>query len=364
MQKVALTTPCFSEADAVSNDIRAMYELLLGKKHQVKVFAESVQAQDIPVDDITKMPDFLKSGNDVCMYHHSSSWPKGLDIFTKLKCRKVLRYHNITPASFFESINLDFVTACRKGRKETKELIKSGCDLFMADSHYNSQELIENGANGEHCCVVPPFHTIERLNTLEPDDAVLESLLDGRTNVLMVGRVAPNKGHLDLVEAFAAYYYGYNPFSRLVIVGKVDERLGSYVARINSSINNHGLQDSVLLTDMVSDEALKAYYLCAHVFCILSEHEGFCVPLVESMSMRVPIVASSSSAVPETLGEAGILWEEKSPELIAGSIHHLTSHEQTSYGFAAAGARRYDQVFALTKIEKAFLAALKGMLNK
>src|SRR5262249_31964335 len=144
---------------------------------------------------------------------------------------------------------------------------------------------------------------------------------------LMVGRVAPNKGHLALLDAFAAYQRDYDRMSRLIIVGKEDDRLGIYTRMVRLRVLELGLQDAVFFAGSVSDSALQSYYLTAGAFAILSEHEGFCVPLVEAMAMKLPIVALGSTAIPGTLGKAGLIWEEPVPELFAESFHQIVTDE-------------------------------------
>jgi glycosyltransferase involved in cell wall biosynthesis len=103
---------------------------------------------------------------------------------------------------------------------------------------------------------------------------------------------------------------------------------------------------------------LKAWYVVADVFVTASEHEGFCVPLVEAMSMKLPITAYASSAIPETLGDAGIVWKERNPSLMAESIDFFLRNSTVRNALGVRGLRRYESNFTNRKIEAVFLQAM------
>jgi glycosyltransferase involved in cell wall biosynthesis len=114
----------------------------------------------------------------------------------------------------------------------------------------------------------------------------------------------------------------------------------------------------VKFTGGVSDNALKAFYQSANVFMTTSEHEGFCVPLVEAMAMKVAIVAYASSAIPGTVGDVGLVWKERNPYLLAESINSIASDSNLSRALGEMGRRRYERYFTNRKIEAEFLSAL------
>jgi glycosyltransferase involved in cell wall biosynthesis len=191
---------------------------------------------------------------------------------------------------------------------------------------------------------------------------ILDTYTDGKVNILMVGRVSPNKGHVALLEAFATYYYHYNNNCRLLIVGKGGEGLSPYSALLLRAVSSLGLEDSVVFTGGVTDEALKAYYMVADAFMITSEHEGFCVPLVEAMAMKLPIMAYASTAIPGTVGDAGLVWAERDPYLLAESLDLLVKDKTISGALRIKGRRRYEEKFTNERIEAEFLSALDSLL--
>src|SRR6185436_8481047 len=131
--------------------------------------------------------------------------------------------HNVTPAHFFHNYSSSDEQLCLTGREQLKDMIQCKCDLFLSASAFNMNELIALGAPPEKSFVSPPFHRIDRLSSLPADERVSAKYADGKINVLSVGRVAPHKGHLTLLETFAQYYFNCNRNARLIIVGKGGE---------------------------------------------------------------------------------------------------------------------------------------------
>jgi glycosyltransferase involved in cell wall biosynthesis len=174
----------------------------------------------------------------------------------------------------------------------------------------------------------------------------------------MVSRIAPHKGHEALIEAFGAYYLDYNRESRLIIVGKEEPPFKIYSTRLRELTSFMLLDGSVVFTGGTTGEELRAYYLLANVFAIASEHEGFCVPVVEAMAMKVPVVAYGSSAVPATLGDAGILLRERGPYMMAEAIDRIIKDEELGVAFGIKGRQRYEQHFTNEKIEQALFESL------
>lgn len=362
MTRIAILTPSMTTGDAVSNDVLGMYDVLKQHGYEVRVFAEGWTIDRPRVSPSPQIGSFLKKPGDILLYHYSRGWDPGLDLLRDLKCRKIIKYHNVTPPEFLADYNSDFAAMCLEGRQQLALIARSASDLYLSDSAYNMRELVSEGAAESKSFVVPPFHHVDRLDSIEPDSNVLDTCSDGKVNICMVGRVAPNKSHPALIEAFAAYHHDYNPHSRLIIVGKEEVRLEKYSTLLRALVSRLKLQDSVVFTGEVSDRALRAYYAAAHVFMITSEHEGFCVPLVEAMAMKIPIVAYASTAIPETVGTAGLVWEDRNPYLLAESIKSIVGDRSVGEALSAMGWRRYAQHFTNARIEAGFLTAINALL--
>ncbi|HEX8145553.1 MAG TPA: glycosyltransferase family 4 protein, partial [Pyrinomonadaceae bacterium] len=315
MSRIAILTRTLTTADAVSNDVIGMYDVLSKHGYEVELYADAWTLHEPRVHHALRLEHFLTGSNDMLIYHYSIGWGLGLELLRGLGCRTVIKYHNVTPPHFFDGIATDYVHMCEEGRQQLKLIARSGCDLYLADSPYNMRELIAEGASERESFVVPPFHHIDRLQSINPDIDILDTYTDGKVNILMVGRVSPNKGHVALLEAFATYYYHYNSNCRLLIVGIEKEEFKAYSRLLREIAGLLCLENAVVFTGEVPDEALKAYYLVANALMFASEHEGFCVPLVEAMAMKVPILAYASSAIPGTVADAGLVWPERDPYL-------------------------------------------------
>lgn len=362
MARIAILTPSITSSDAVSNDVVGMYRVLQRHGFDTRIFAESWTLKSPRISTPQSIAGFLKKPTDILIYHYSRGWDLGLQLLRELKCQIVVRYHNVTPPEFYAGYNADLAAMCLAGRQQLKPIANADCDRYLSASAYNMGELVAEGAPESKAFVVPPFHHIDRLLSIEAERKVLDAYGDVKTNVCMVGRVAPNKSHPALIEAFAAYHSDYNSESRLLIIGKEETRLKNYSPLLREMANRLKIRGDVIFTGEVSEGALKAYYQSAHAFMITSEHEGFCVPLVEAMAMGVPIVAYASSAISETVGDAGFVWQERNPYLLAESVNTLINNKSLCAALSAKGRRRYEELFSNQKIEATFLSAMSGIL--
>ena len=254
--------------------------------------------------------------SDAAIYHHSigSEITPHLLSFDRPKC---LIYHNITPAEFLEPYRPDFAQILRQGRADLGKLT-AHFPISCGDSTFNTLEL---KARGFRTPSVAPIPVDPRKWNFPPDEKLMTELQDGRTNILFVGRVAPNKKQDDLLRAFARYL-DFDPTARLIIAGKLEEN-DPYSAHLIDLVQGLNLEDVVVFTDRIADAQLAAYYRTAHLFWSMSEHEGFCVPLVEAMWFDVPVLAHRSSAIPETLGDAGLMFSEKDKLGELAALAHL-----------------------------------------
>jgi len=336
-----------------------MFQALSGRGHDVGIFAEAWDECGVPITSYRRVLRFLDSPAAVLIYHHSVGWEPGFALVHTLKCRRVLRYHNVTPPEFFKGISARQDLLCTRGREALGMIARSGCDLYLCCSEYNQQELLDQGADRSRCLVLPPFHQVDRLSLAEPDPVVLSSYQDGKTNILMVGRLAPNKMQNVLIEAFALYRERYDSNSRLFLIGKADPLMTPYVEELHRQAEQLGVGEAIVFANHVSTSALKAYYLAASALVVPSAHEGFCVPLVEAMALGVPIVAYGSTAIPATVSEAGLVWRELDPRLLAESIHYLRQNERARQTFIKLGQGRYRRCFATERLDQGLSAALQ-----
>jgi glycosyltransferase involved in cell wall biosynthesis len=261
----------------------------------------------------------------------------------------VLIYHNITPPEYFVGVHDLLVGLCYSGRRELGAYVPR-CDLALGDSEFNRRDLAGLGFSPTGVLpVVPDFSHLQR----EPNAVLAGAFDDEWTNILFVGRVIPNKRIDDLIRFFHAYKLRFNPRSRLLLVGSFGgfER---YLTMLHHLIAELGASD-VHVVGQVSDEELVAYYQVADVFLCASEHEGFCVPLVESFYMRVPVIAYAAAAVPATMDGAGVLYTSKDPMAVAALIDEVVTNpgleDQLLAGQDAALERLRARDFAGTLLQ-------------
>ncbi len=355
MTRIALLTPTLSSADAVSNDVLMMERILRERGHEVGLFADNSNLTDANVRPASAAPSYLRNVNDVLIYHHSIGWDQGVAAFKSANCRKIVRYHNVTPAEFFEGISQEHHDLCHRGRLQLADIINGKTELYLAASAFNKSELTTTGSPEGNTLVVPPFNPGEKLQAGEANLALVDRYNDGTVNLLTVAGVRPNKGHAALIDAFGTYYYNFNSRARLFIVGACNKSFHRYEDMVRSLISFWHLDSRVVFTGEVSNEDLKSYYLLSHAMITTSEHEGFCVPLVEAMAMKLPIVGYASTAIPETAANAALIWDERDPFLIAQSIEFLLTNEPAAMALTVRAGQRYEDTFSNHAIEKKFL---------
>ncbi len=300
--------------DAIGNEVLGIQRVLRGAGYESEIFVQTAEPR---VEHLTLHYSELRDASDPdnILIHHFSIGSRASRLAYALPDRMVLIYHNITPPEYFVDINKELVRLCFRGKRELA-LYQSRCDLALGDSEYNRQELEAIGFSPTGVLeVVPGFdHLKGPANYLTAG-----AFADDWVNVLFVGRVIPNKRFEDLITAFHAYKTFFNPRSRLLLVGS-HAGFDRYVTMLHGLIGRLGVRD-VHLVGHVSDEELLAYYEVADVFVCASEHEGFCVPLIESFHMGVPVLAYAATAVPSTMDGAGILYTNKDPMHLAGLIN-------------------------------------------
>ncbi len=271
----------------------------------------------------------------------------------------VINHHNITPIEYFAAWDPDIIWGLQWGFQQL-EALAPRTRLAIAVSEFNRADLVDLGYTDT--AVVPILLDPGEL-LAEPDPDVAARLAAARSaggaQWLFVGRVAPNKAQHDLVKAFALYRRVYDPQARLQIVG--GPASASYWGALERFVRVLGIGDAVSLTGAVPSGGLAAEYANADVFVCMSEHEGFCVPLLEAMLARVPIVAFAAAAVPETLGDAGVLLAEKSAATVAAAVHRVLTDAPLRDRLVAAGTDRV-QEYALDRTRARFMAALEPVL--
>jgi glycosyltransferase involved in cell wall biosynthesis len=344
---VYLLTPSLMPYDAIGNDVLGMAAALRSAGYQVEVFAEEIDKSCADAGAALDLHDRRRwhDSHSILIYHHSMAWPKGEALLQTVAAKLVVRYHNITPARFFSRYSEAHYRACKDGDASTRRLARISKAWFLGASSYNCEELVRLGAPIVRTRALAPFHTTEELSRVPFDAATLDRYKDGSANILFVGGLKPNKGHLRALGVLAEYRRWSNPDARLIFAGMEDPRLASYKEELAREAESMRLARHVVFAGRVSASQLRSLYTLADVFLSVSEHEGFCVPLVESMFFRLPIVAWSTTAVGETIGKAGLVWNDFDIGCLAESIQTVVENGDLARHLSSAGFQRFQREF-------------------
>ena len=272
----------------------------------------------------------------------------------------MLQYHNVTPAAFFAPYDPGLFRLAALGRQELSTLVGS-VDLALGDSEYNRQELESLGFS--RTGVFPIAVDTSRITRRVARPALEAILDDGLVNFLFVGRIAPNKkieDHIRLAECYKRYVDAYY---RFIFVGRYDV-VPRYYSMIRALMTEYRLlDDRFIFTGAVPDEELAIYYRHAAVYISMSEHEGFCVPLLEAMAADVPVLAYAAGAVPDTLGGAGVQFAPKDLEH-AAELLGLLAFDDPLRAAVIAGQRRRLLDFGDERIARELDAMLRGAIHQ
>lgn len=299
--------------DAVSNHVQEIDVRLRQWGYATEIFAGYIAPEmEHRVRPDAECGPSLADPDSLLIYHYSIYNPN-YRYFLQARGKRVLVYHNITPAHYFHGWDTRQEMQCVLGRAALKELV-AVADLALGDSDFNRQELLQFGAPPEKTGVLPIF--LSNFDAYPTDGGLLKQLKARQiTNWLTVGRVVPSKGLHDLIRLFGVYRRAVNPDSRLYVVGSMS--IPAYATALYKLAQSLGVSDGVIFTGRVSDTHLATYYQAADLYVAASYHEGFCVPVVESMHFGVPVLSRKATALPETLGNAGILFTHLGYEPVA-----------------------------------------------
>jgi glycosyltransferase involved in cell wall biosynthesis len=338
--------------DAIGHEVLGIQRVLRAAGHDSEIFVETADYRLEPLTrDYRELIDVSHADN--LLLHHFSLGSKASRTAFALPDRMALIYHNITPPEYFVGVHRTLARQCFRGRREL-QAYADRCDLAMGDSEFNRQDLEALGFPRTAVLpVVPDFSHLD----LPPNWLVAADFDDDWTNILFVGRVIANKKIEDLIRFFHVYHTVFNPRSRLLIVG-AQSGFERYVASLHHLVGTLGTAH-VHFIGHVSDEELVAFYDVADLFLCASEHEGFCVPLVESFYKQVPVLAFAATAVPATMDGAGVLFHDKDPMHVARLMDAIVA-DATLQDRIVAG-----QTAAVGRLRaKDFAGTLLGFVNR
>jgi glycosyltransferase involved in cell wall biosynthesis len=347
--------PAAHKGDAIGDSARRVRNLLRAMGHQSDVYALTID--DALRGDVLPFGEPAAKDGELTIFHYALP-SRMTAAFGSLEAGRVLQYHNVTPAGYFAPYDPALFRLAALGREELGTLV-GHVDLALGDSNYNRRELEAMGF--EPTGVFPIAVDTERI-TQPVHRPALESILDdGLVNFLFVGRIAPNKKIEDHIRLAEVYKRNIDAYYRFIFVGRYDvvPRYYSMIRALMSELRL--LNDRFVFTGAIPDEELAIYYRHAAVYISLSEHEGFCVPLVEAMAADAPVLAYAAAAVPDTLGGAGVQFAPKDLEYAAELLGSLAFDDDLR-ARVIAGQRRRLADFGDTRVTRE-LAALVHQLS-
>lgn len=365
--RICIAHRAVAYGDAVGNDIAGTYRLLERCGYEVAIVCEFVHPRIAASLRVITTPDPAQATGqfDMLIYHHSIAWDAGEDLLNAFRGAIVVKYHNITPAAFFADYADIYRDYCERGREQTARLAQlSSITHWQADSIFNSLELRELGVAENVLGVVPPFNCVDRAFRRN-STAVYRP--GGPFVVTFVGRRVPNKGHKHLLRTVAACRELYPEADfKCRVLGATDPQLESYDRELMHLEAALGMTGHVEWVGHLSDEEVEHAFRTSHVYLNLSEHEGFCLPLIEAQAYGLPAISSQMTAIPETAGAGQLLVpladSQASYDLIAGLVREVCTSAPLRESLVRAGCRNVYQRFTRLSIECCFLNHMAPLL--
>lgn len=353
--------PTLAYGDAIGNHVLELRQLFRENGYQSEIFAERWHPKLGGTCRPFREYDRVSGPDNVVLLHYST----GGDVNTyamNLPDQVLLYYHNITPPHFFYDVNGEFARRLMEARAYLAEM--AGKVPVIAASPYNANEL--RGFGFDVVGVAPPFIHFRRLHEVNNDKDAEEFRKRfgkyGTFDWLSVGRLSPNKRISDIIKAFYYYQRWIDADSRLLLVG-TSEGTENYVTELYRLVSQLELDGSVVFVGQVPHTVLPFCYQMADIYICMSEHEGFCLPLLEAMHFGVPVVAYASTAVPDTMGDAGMLIRRKEPALVAEAVHEIAVNTELRQQLVA-GQRARLSVYLPEAIKSQIMTILQPFLHK
>jgi glycosyltransferase involved in cell wall biosynthesis len=367
MTDVVIAHQTITEGDAIGHDIMGMYDTLTELGYNTSLYTEYSFGRSSQLrQSSSQLRGILGKEDTILIYHHSIHWEAGEKAISNFRGKIIFRYHNITPPDFFRSFSDSHYYKCSMGIEQTKRLINRHKNaVWWSASEFNNTDLKEMGLEPNKCVVVPPFNVVEELDGVEPNFNLIDLIIDNKNNnVLFVGRVAPNKGHTHLIETINAYKNMFDSNVHLWIVGALDnDNSRLYNEHLKAQIRKNGLDDDITFLGKQPIENLKAYYLGCDEFLCTSEHEGFCVPIIEAQKLMLPVITLGNTALSETVGKNQIVLKNMNYDYAASAVFTLYTEEKIRKFCRKYGLINYDSRFTNAVIKERFVSALNNFLR-
>lgn len=344
MRSIHQLVHTLSYGDAISSEVLTLKRLFRSFGIDSDIFA--INVHPFYKNEARKYHELPSDFQGEAVLHYSLGSPLNETYRRLSRAKRSLIYHNLTPAKWFEGVNPRVASDISSGLSELPSLCRES-DTLIADSTFNTSELNALGFSAE---VLPLPIDPEKWNA--PRNPGIFSLVSGTggINVLHVGRLAPNKCIEDIIKAFYFLHYHGERNSRLWLVG-IDTDTELYSFALKRLAHELKISDAVNFVGRLSDSEVRSLYEASTVYMCMSEHEGFCLPVIEAMHFGLPVIAYSSSALPETVGDGGILVSKKSHPELSELMLEIASNSSLREKIVEAGKTRVSEL-SLEKFEE------------
>lgn len=355
--------------DAIGNDILGACNVLTKMGFDCWLSGEFIHEsiKTLYQVDLNLNSNHINNKYDLILYHHSIFWEQGGYILSDCNKPIIVKFHNITPPDFFVPYSPLYVDACRKGVDQIRVFADIfNIRLWQADSSFNVFDLKKYSIAEKYIKVIPPFNRVsvlgKKMNTafFSDHDAI---------QILFTGRYAPNKGHFNLLIILAIYRAIYSERVLLRIVGSNnDPQFLKYYEEMEQLIFKLGLSDNVKIIPHISDQELDNLFLNSHIYLNVSDHEGFCVPIIEAQSVGLPIVTTEVCALSETAGINQVVLPHpgtaKDFQLYAYMIHEVINNKPFREKLVTNGLRNVRERFSQEILENLFISSIEPILRR
>lgn len=291
-----------------------LFDKILSKKYDTMIAVRSHSKELNEYDNLVKFDEVreLKIKRDDILLIHFGEKDELVEELLDYDGKRILVYQNVTYPFFFAGIDNCLFAKCAEGQRFVRSTVGNFLKA-IAPSDFSYNELVEMGWEENDV-----YHL--SLPVILRNSSITKSITRTERNFLFVGRIVPNKKIEDIIRVFDYYRKNYYSKSNLIIIGTVYN--DSYYNSLQKYISRKRICNIEFLNH-VSDEVLDRVYNESDIYLCMSEHEGFCIPLIEAMSYGIPVVAYNSTAVPDTMGDAGILLEKKDNKYVCERIDKL-----------------------------------------
>ncbi len=323
----------FHYGDAIGNSVLRFHKYLSGKGIRSRIIAitidDEVKEYCIPFDEYKEEPD------SISIYHYAIASPLN-DYFLNRKKSDILVYHNITPSKYFRGFSDELSNLTKRGRKELG-LFSGKFGLVIADSEFNAKELRKLGFRNIR--IFPIMINMEEYKG-EFSRSYMDVFSDDKKNVLFVGRITPNKKIEELIKFISIYKKIVSEDIRMIIAGNLNS-VPEYFSSLLDLKHDLGLEiEDLFFTGHIPFRELLSVYRSADLFLSLSEHEGFCLPLIESSFFKIPVIAYNAGAIAETLKGSGILINDKSMDKLVVLAEKVLIDDKVKMKLSKSAAER------------------------